>query len=133
MTDKQTAPVRGPRGRFLNAPGPGRVKGSTNKATAVVREAMMQLARGNVGKVQGWLEATAEKDPAKAAELFLRLVEFTVPKLSRSELTGEDGAPIRTQAVADDAVLQAIREIGERVRNVGVPPPADPLPAGVTH
>jgi len=52
--------------------------------------------------------------------------------VERHELSGKDGAPIRTQAVADDAVMEAIRELGERVRSVGVPA-AEPTPAEVTH
>lgn len=36
----------------------------------------------------------AEDDPAKAADLFLRALEYHVPKLGRSELTGPGGRPL---------------------------------------
>ncbi len=126
MTDRKTDENgRGPRGRFVNSPGPGRRKGQPNKATASIREAMMRLANGNVGKVQGWLDKAAEKDPGKAADLFLRLAEFCVPKLQRSEHTGEDGGPIELKGTpADPALLAAMSELGARVRRLGAPTPA---------
>jgi hypothetical protein len=70
-------------------PGPGRPKGSPNKATAAVREAIAQFAEQNVGKLQEWLDQVAEKDPAKAADLFVRVLEYHVPKLARTEVSGE--------------------------------------------
>lgn len=38
-----------------------------------------------MGKVQSWLDAIAEKDPARALDLFVRLLEYHVPKLARTE------------------------------------------------
>jgi|SRR5450759_1896172 hypothetical protein len=51
-------------------PGPGRPKGSANKATTAVREAIARFAENNVEQLQGWLEKSAEKNPDKAADLF---------------------------------------------------------------
>ena len=67
----------------------GRPKGTPNKATAAVREAIAQFAEQNVGKLQTWLDATAKRNPEKAAELFLRALEFFTPKLARTDLTGD--------------------------------------------
>jgi hypothetical protein len=41
----------------------------------------------------------AEKDPAKAADLFIRVLEYHVPKLARTEVngSGKDGALINLQ------------------------------------
>ena len=52
------------------------------------------------------------------------------------ELTGRDGQAIETKAVLDEAALEMIRALGERVRQIGVPaqsPPAPPPGAEVTH
>ena len=57
--------------------------------TADVRAAIAAFAEANVGKCQSWLDAVAEKDPARALELFVRLLEYHVPKLARSEVTQE--------------------------------------------
>lgn len=71
--------------------GKGRVKGIPNKVTRDVRAALAQFAEGNVEKLQAWLEAVAKKDPGKAAELYLRVLEYHIPKLSRTEVSGEIG------------------------------------------
>jgi hypothetical protein len=74
----------------------GRSKGTPNKVTADVREAIATLAEANVGKCQTWLDTVAEKDPARALELFVRLLEYHVPKLARTEstLNGNPGAEV---------------------------------------
>jgi len=59
-------------------------------ATAVIRAQLAILARGNVANVQEWLDRTALLDPAKALDLFLRMLEFSVPKLSRAEVAITD-------------------------------------------
>jgi hypothetical protein len=33
-------------------------------------------------------------DPAKAADLYLRAIEYHIPKLARTELVGENDGPI---------------------------------------
>ena len=70
-------------------PRAGRPKGVPNKATADVRAALAQFAEGNVEKLQKWLDRIAKNDPAKAADIYLRVLEYHVPKLSRTELSGE--------------------------------------------
>ena len=67
----------------------GRTKGTPNKVTAQVREAIAEFAEANVPKLQTWLDAVAEKDPARAAELLLRALEYHVPKLARTEVKEE--------------------------------------------
>jgi predicted nucleotidyltransferase len=66
----------------------GRIKGVPNRTTKDVREAIAVFAEANVTKLQGWLDATAQKDPAKAADLFVRVIEYHIPKLARTELSG---------------------------------------------
>jgi hypothetical protein len=81
-------------------PRAGRPKGSVNKATRDVRAAIARFAEDNVEKLQEWLDRVAEKDPAKAAELFARVLEYHLPKLARTELSGEVG--VRGQLVIHD-------------------------------
>jgi hypothetical protein len=80
-------------------PGPGRPKGKPNKATAAVREAIARFAENNVGQLQSWLEKTAEKNPDKAADLFLRALEYHLPKLARTETTVEGEVTLATRLV----------------------------------
>lgn len=72
-------------------PRAGRPKGAANSTTVAVREAIALFAADNVDKLQEWLERTAEKHPDKAADLFLRALEYHIPKLARTEtaFTGE--------------------------------------------
>lgn len=79
--------------------GKGRKRGTPNKATADVRKAIALLAERNVSKLEGWLMRTARKYPDRAADLFLRALEYHVPKLARTEVTGEEGRAIQIQVV----------------------------------
>ncbi len=69
-------------------PRAGRPRGVPSKATRDVRAAIARFAEGNVDKLQGWLDRAAARDPAKAAELFVRVLEYHIPKLARTDLTG---------------------------------------------
>src|SRR5215472_3429996 len=75
----------------------GRAKGTPNKVTAEVRAGIAAFAEANVGKLQSWLDAVAEKDPARALDLFVRLLEYHVPKLARTEVTQD--APEETETI----------------------------------
>jgi hypothetical protein len=85
--------------------GMGRPKGSPNKATAAVREAIAVFAEGNAHKLQEWLDDIAigvggnKPDPAKAADLYLRAIEYHIPKLARTEMTGPDGGPVQVSGI----------------------------------
>lgn len=70
--------------------------GTPNKATAQAREAIARFVDGNAHRLQEWLDEIAEKEGAKAAlTCFVDLIEYHVPKLARTELTGgEDDKPI---------------------------------------
>ena len=72
----------------------GRKPGTPNKATQDVREAIAIFAQANVGSMDAWLKQVAEKDPAKALDLYLRAIEYHLPKLGRMEHTGQDGGPL---------------------------------------
>lgn len=70
------------------APGPGRPKGSQNKTTTLLKDAILQAAKkagGDEGLV-GYLEAQAKANPGP----FLSLLGKVLPM----QLTGDDGAPI---------------------------------------
>jgi hypothetical protein len=83
----------------------GRPKGSPNRATADVRAAIATFAEGNAHKLQEWLDSVAEgsggnrPDPAKAADLYLRAIEYHIPKLARTEVTGNNGGPVEITGI----------------------------------
>ena len=98
--------------------GSGRPKGAQNRATSAAREAIALFVDNNAGKLQGWLDAIAEgviepavgekpakvlvaPNPARAFELFQSVVEYHIPKLARTELTGKEGGEIVTRHVVE--------------------------------
>ena len=71
--------------------GGGSRQGVPNKTTVDVREAIAAFASANVEQMSQWLASI--DDPAKKLDLFLRAIEYHIPKLARSETTGKDGGP----------------------------------------
>ena len=69
----------------------GRKKGVPNKVTADVREAIGTLLQENVTNMGRWLTSVAADDPGKALDLVVKLAEYHIPKLARSEVTGPEG------------------------------------------
>jgi hypothetical protein len=69
----------------------GRPKGAKNKATQAIRIAYQKLTEDNLENMSEWIQQVAADDPAKAMELMIRLSEYVIPKLARTEVTGQDG------------------------------------------
>lgn len=72
----------------------GRIKGTPNKSTIRAREAIAMFVDNNAHRLEGWLDRIAEEDPKEAFKCFQSVIEYHVPKLSRAEVTGEDGAEL---------------------------------------
>lgn len=74
-------------------PGPGRPRGMPNKATAKAREVIALIADEMAEDFKSWLFLTAsgdekrgiKPDPRGAADLYLKAIEYHIPKLSRVE------------------------------------------------
>ncbi len=80
----------------------GRAPGVPNKATSSAREAIAMFVDANVPRLQGWLDEIAEtKGPDAAYRCVLDLIEYHIPKLARTELTGKDGQDIVTRFVIE--------------------------------
>ena len=82
----------------------GSRKGIPNKATADVRSAIALIAEKNVKKLDGWLTRIGRKDPGRAMELYLRMIEYHIPKLTRTEIVKPPGSNGR---VIDSSQLTA--------------------------
>jgi len=73
----------------------GRPKGQQNKATLAAREAIARFVDGNADRLQEWLDEVHDRDgPLAAIKCFSDLIEYHVPKLARTELTGKDEGPV---------------------------------------
>lgn len=69
----------------------GRPKGAKNIKTEAIREAYQKLTEDNLENMSLWLANIAADNPEKAMQLMINLSEFIIPKLARTELTGNDG------------------------------------------
>lgn len=91
----------------------GRPAGSVAETTRLVREAVARFAQENVGNMGEWLKQI--EDPAKRLDLFLRALEYHIPKVQRTELTGAGGGAIQVQAATfkhlSDAELEQMQDM----------------------
>ena len=75
--------------------GKGRPVGSGNKDLEPIRKAFKDFVECNLKQVQ---KDYNDLDTAKDRLYFiLNIAEYCIPKLQRTELTGEDGNPINVQ------------------------------------
>lgn len=80
----------------------GRQAGTPNRATQQARQAIALFVDQNAHRLTEWLNAVADGDPlndikpnpAKAFEMFQSVVEYHIPKLARTELSGDSDKPI---------------------------------------
>lgn len=68
--------------------GGGRPKGSTNKATKDLRERITLLLDENWDDIQTDLKSLTPKERIDA---YIKLLEYSLPKLNRTQLTAEVG------------------------------------------
>ena len=107
--------------------GAGRPSGSPNKATTQARQAIASFVDGNAHRLTGWLDQVAQgvktedpetgeeryivpPNPAKAFDMFQSVVEYHIPKLARTELTGNDNQPL--------VIEHNVNVFGELLKNI---------------
>ena len=59
----------------------GRPKGAVNKGTEKIRQTIAKLTDQKFQNLDTAFESVREENPAKYIELYLRLLEYTTPKL----------------------------------------------------
>ena len=69
----------------------GRPKGSPNVITEQIREAYAMVLENRLPDLERWILQVSHDDPAKAADLLMRLSERFLPLLARTEITGANG------------------------------------------
>jgi hypothetical protein len=100
----------------------GRKKGSTNKTSRLLKEALIMAAE-NVGLdgqgkngLVGFLTRVALKDP----QTFMRSMEKLLPM----QITGKDGSPMQVQHSTKDQIVERFKE-----RGLPLPPSLLEMPA----
>lgn len=80
-----------------------------NKITkARINYALAELAHAQIPKVQQWLDRIAEDHPAKAVELTIELMKFSVPQLKAlaMEINDPSGRPLQSYTLAELEALE---------------------------
>jgi hypothetical protein len=68
--------------------GAGRPAGVPNKVNGQVREAVAMLISNNLPNLEIWMAEIHERDgPLAAMKIIIEVLEYAIPKLSRTELT----------------------------------------------
>ena len=77
----------------------GRPKGALNRSTEQMKLTIARAVNNTLNTIQEDLEEIKKRDPEKAMDLALKLMEYALPKLSRTELRGEIEQRIHTISV----------------------------------
>ena len=67
----------------------GRPKGSLNRSTEMMKLNIARAVDNTLNTLSEALEKIRKDDTERAIELALKLMEFTIPKLSRTEMKAE--------------------------------------------
>jgi hypothetical protein len=77
----------------------GRKPGSLNRSTEEMKLTIARATNNVLSTINTDLEEIKKKDPAKALELAFKLLEYSLPKLSRTEMSGEINQKIQQISV----------------------------------
>ena len=67
----------------------GRPKGAVNRSTEQAKLAIARIANRGLDNISEDLEKIRKTDPIEATKLYLKLLEYIVPKKAQVELSGE--------------------------------------------
>ena len=92
-----------------NKLGKGRPAGALNRSTEQMKLTLARAANNTLNTIAEDLEKIRKKDPEKAIELSLKLMEYVLPKLSRTEMKAE--IDTRIQAINVNIAQKNIDEL----------------------
>jgi hypothetical protein len=67
----------------------GRKKGIPNKSTAEIKEIITRVVGNQLDMLEDDLKKIRKESPARAAEIYMKMVDYVLPKQSKIELEGE--------------------------------------------
>ena len=88
---------------FTSETATGRPKGSEGKDSKRVREAITAITEGGITSLNECFAEIREENPVKFVELYLRLLEYTMPKLRSIDTNLELGDSIIQKITVDIA------------------------------
>jgi hypothetical protein len=96
-----------------NQLGKGRPAGQLNRSTEQAKLAVARLANNGLDALREDLEKIRKSDPLEAAKIYLKLLEYIVPKKQAIELSGEINQRIQQISVniQDGAANQHLKDL----------------------
>ena len=88
----------------------GRPVGALNRSTEQMKLNLARATNNTLNYLSEDLEKIRKKDPEKAIELALKLMEYMIPKLSRSEVKAE--IEQRVQQISVNITQKVVDESG---------------------
>lgn len=88
----------------------GKTKGVSNKSTTLAREAIAMFIDNNIDKMSEWLSRVAEKDPDKAIDCLMKAMEYHIPKLARTEQSGNLDLKVTSITKEDEEILERFKQ-----------------------
>ena len=67
----------------------GRPKGTINRSTEMAKLTLARIADEGLDNLKKDLQEIRKTDPVRAAELYLKILEYIIPKQQRVEVKGE--------------------------------------------
>ena len=77
----------------------GRPAGAINRSTEQAKLAIARLANRGLDNISEDLEKIRKSDPIEAAKIYLKLLEYIVPKKTQMEISGEINQRIQQVSV----------------------------------
>ena len=90
----------------------GRPVGALNRSTEQMKLNLARATNNTLNYLSEDLEKIRKKDPEKAIELALKIMEYMIPKLSRSEVKAE--IEQRVQQISVNITQKVIDESGSK-------------------
>ena len=69
-----------------NKGGPGRPKGKLNRSTEQAKLTLARLANKGLDNISEDIDKIREQNPVKAAEIYIKLLEYVMPKLKAVDM-----------------------------------------------
>ena len=88
----------------------GRPPGAVNRSTEQMKLTLARAVNNTLDTLSNDLAEIKKKDPEKAIELALKLMEYTLPKLSRTEMKAEIEQKIQQISVQITQSKDAIKD-----------------------
>lgn len=77
----------------------GRPKGAVNRSTEQAKLAIARIANRGLDNISEDLEKIRKTDPLEATKLYLKLLEYIVPKKAQLDISGEINQRIQQVAI----------------------------------